>query len=92
MAGLGQARRGSVGGVVPGGPPAGSIVDPVAERRRDATLLLRRRSHPVSRVIRWCVADGAILWLDQTGRARTSFVTDDHGRPSLSPPYHGFVV
>lgn len=93
MAGLGQARRGGLGGIRPGGEPARSIVDPVAERRRDALLLLRRNSRPATRVVTWCVADNAILWLDQRGEARTCFVTDlgDEKR-LLSASYHGFVV
>ena len=90
--GLGQARRNRLAGVSPGGAPSGSIVDPVAERRRDAALLLRRRKHPVTRVVAWCIADDAILWLDQRGEPRTTFLTRVGSDIELSPPYRGFVV
>lgn len=81
-----------MGGVVPGGPPAASLIDPVAERRRDALMLLRRKSVPVACVVQWAIADNAILWLDQLKRPRTTFVTEVDGKPELSPPYHGFIV
>lgn len=55
-------------------------------------LLLRKRGQAVARVLVWCAADGAVLWLDQSGRARTSFVTEIDGELTASASYEGFVV
>ena len=92
MATARRDRPSGVDGVVPGGPPAAAIADPVAERRRDALMLLRRNSRACSRVIAWDISDGAILWLDQAGKPRTTFVTEVDGKPSLGASLHGFVV
>ena len=55
-------------------------------------MLLRRNKRAAARVVAWCVDDNAILWVDQAGRARTSFVTEVDGKPSVGASLHGFVV
>lgn len=55
-------------------------------------MLLRKRSQPVAKVLVWCAADGAVLWLDQRGKPRTSFVTVVDGEIDVTAPYNGFIV
>jgi hypothetical protein len=64
-------------------------VDAVKARNREAMLLLRKQSRPVSAVWRYAVDDGAICWVDVYGCARTTFVTGDG---KLSRTFDGFVV
>lgn len=55
-------------------------------------LLLRRRSQPVREVVRFQVDDGAILWLDIAGHARTTFVRRVGSDIEVGRPLFGFVV